>query len=238
MEYLAELVLKRMIKASLFVLFFISWGAHGLAEESGTGGGSSSGKRVILAQPLGFGPVPAFSSGLIAGFYLQPDLLLQFEVTKGWRIPSKSYSSNRDENGNGSSTSSINWDSEFAAYSLGAHAKYFLGKSFYAKGGLDYRSVRQADIHTNVLDTSKTFTVEFQGSALSLALAVGNQWQGSHFIFGVDWIGLVLPISSSASETFPSNSSEYGRQLTRDGETNYLKSSSAILCRVYLGTSF
>lgn len=208
------------------------------AQTSGDSQANRAQKTIVVTlQPIGFGPIPAFSSGFTVGYFQSPDLILQLEATSGFRLNYTS-SAQKDENGYGSSTSSIAWTSEFQAVAVGAHAKYFVGNSFYVKGGLDYRSVRQADIHTNVGNSASSYTIEFTGQALSAALALGNQWQFSYFTLGIDWIGAVLPFTSKVSETNPANSTDYGRQLSREGQQNYLKSLSGLFGRFYLGASF
>ncbi|MEQ1875292.1 MAG: hypothetical protein ABL958_01510 [Bdellovibrionia bacterium] len=216
----------------LFGLIFLELQAQ--AQDGASSSNRATKSFMVVAQPVGFGPIPSMTNGLILGYFAQPDLILQLELCNGFRF-NYSGTEQKDENGNGSSTSSIAWRSEFWATSVGVHAKYFLGNSFFVKGGLDYRNIRQGDIFYT---TSTERTYEFNGRSLSVAVAIGNQWQFSWFTHGIDIVGIVLPISHSVSETFPASPTTYGQGRTRDGEDAYLKASSAILARYYLGASF
>ena len=206
------------------------------AQEGGGSRANRANKSIMIAlQPIGFGPIPSLTNALIVGYFLEPDLVLQLEVANGFRINYTAVEAGKDENGSGTSSSSTGWEVEYKANSAGLYAKYFVGNSFYVKGGVDYRNVVQKDIYYTTLSQR---AYEFNGNALALAFAFGNQFQFSYFTLGFDIAGYVVPVSNSVTETFPAGATAYGERRSRDAQDAYLKQPSAILGRFYLGASF
>jgi len=110
-----------------------------------------SGKRWAFAVL----PVPAI--GLNAGYYLNPDLMLQVEYSSG-KLPYVFF--------------------DIEARTLAFNAKYFFGNSFYVKGGAAFRQLAIKNVTCLVCWNSKGVLIEDAGVAdsISAEFAIGN-WQ-------------------------------------------------------------
>ncbi|MDG0817129.1 hypothetical protein [Bdellovibrio svalbardensis] len=169
-------------------------------------------------QLFGAGPNGTSESAIIGGYHLDRNSVVQLEVGSG-----------------GISGNSIFIDDkyELSGSTVGLHYKKFFGNSFYAKIGLDYRSV------TYKYKYPFTGNQEgFTGESLGAGLVIGNQWQWENFTLGCDWIGLSLPFASTVkSETLTSSDSFYRDELN-SAQQRYLRNGFAQALRFYVGYTF
>ncbi len=192
------------------------------------------------AQPIGFGPTATLTYGVNGGIYLSPISLLLLEVTNSFSgngLFDYFGSSTKDANGNSTSSSIRTWDTSVNASSVGLHYKRFVLGSFYAKGGLVYRTFKVTDRFANrsASDQESSFT----GSAWGAVVAVGNQWHINYFTIGCDWIGYVQTFGGGISEeTYSGATTSYGRERLRENEDAYVRTSSLQIARLYIGASF
>jgi hypothetical protein len=172
-----------------------------------------------LVQPIGYGPSNSFSAGLIGGYHLDGQSILLLEYMTN--IYNKSYG---DVSGN--------HHRAWTGRSIGVHYKHFLANSFYLKGGFDSRDV-------NYSDESSGGTSGFEGNSLAFSVAIGNQWHFSYFTFGCDWIGYVMPISSSIRSEYNIGPSPASRESDlNDQKSIMVTSHTTQFLRFYLGASF
>jgi hypothetical protein len=195
------------------------------------------------AQPIGFGPTATLGYGINLGYYLSGSSILLLEFTNSYPSSilgslARSYATT-DANGNSSSSSSVRWDTDTSAQSLGLHYKKFLYGGFYIKGGLVYRSIKVIDSFRNAGNSAADQTNDYQGASYAGVVALGNQWNIYNFTIGCDWIGYVHPFSSVVtSESYSGATTEYGRTRISDSKKAYLTDGSAQLVRLYVGASF
>jgi len=142
----------------------------------------------VTFQPVGFSVLPIPSLGLNAGYYLNPDLILQLEISSGQTgLDIKS-----------SRSGSIAYDIQ--AKTAGVNAKYFTGNSFYFKGGLAYRQIGLKNLNytpnsSSLIDTKVSASDVGTVDSLAAEFSLGNQWQWSAFTIGCDWIGVMVPLA-------------------------------------------
>ena len=178
-------------------------------------------KYAIWAQLTGVGPSLTGTSGLMFGYYYSSNDILFVEATHGTLTSSLT---SLDVNGEG-----YNLDSK----SIGAHWKHFTGNSFYLNTGVDFRSMEYKYVSTFSSTDSK-----FDGKSFVLSFSIGNQWQWDNFTLGCDWVGIVVPVSSSISgDSITTGSSIAAADFKKDQDT-LVKKSHAQLLRFYLGASF
>lgn len=190
-------------------------------------------------QPIGFSVLPIPSMGLNAGYYLNPDLIIQLELSSGQSDLAVKSSSD---------TSSIS--SDITAKTVGVNAKYFTGNSFYFKGGLAYRQIGLKNLNytsgVSTLSSSSAsqtkISISDMGSVDSAAaeLSIGNQWQWSTFTIGCDWLGVMVPLAvvKIDDRITTSGMSSADRKSLQDAWTTLGKATSVQIGRFYLGASF
>ncbi len=190
---------------------------------SDTSDANRVGKRFYLsAQPIGFAVAPVPAIGLNAGYYLNPDLILQVEYSSG-KLPRLFY--------------------DLEARTLAFNAKYFFGGSFYMKGGAAYRQLAIKNVTCLFCSQPNRVLLEDAGAADSIAaeLAIGNQWQWDNFTLGCDWIGLMVPVATiGVRNSFSTKStiSKSDREELDKSWESLAKVQSFELLRLYLGASF
>jgi hypothetical protein len=194
-------------------------------------------KFTATVQPAGFGPIPEFSQGVNLGYSLNPDSILQLELTRAENQFKTPIYSNAD--GYSSSTSSQRWYSSLKGYSIGIHIKEFIGNSFYLNGGIDYRNLSRDNEYDDQITPAQSFDVGFSGSSIAAAVSLGNQFQYSHFTMGCDWVGVSMPFSHSVQgESAIGPVTDVGLSTRQNDEARYLSMPTIQLLRVYLGASF
>lgn len=169
-------------------------------------------------QLFGVGPNGTAEGAIIAGYHLDRNSVVQIEVGSG-----------------GTSGNSIFIDDqyEFSGSTVGLHYKKFFGNSFYAKMGVDYRSVTYK--YKYAFGGGEE---SFSGDSLAAGLVIGNQWQWQNFTLGCDWIGLSVPFASTVkSETVAGNDSYYRDELDK-AQQKYLRNGFAQGLRFYMGYTF
>jgi len=78
-------------------------------------------------------------------------------------------------------------------------ARYFFGNSFHLGGGLGQRQIK-AILAAESTVTSDKVAIEVEVNSWVAQLAFGNTWYWNNgFFVGADWIGYVVPLSSSRS---------------------------------------
>ena len=90
------------------------------------------------------------------------------------------------------------------------HARYFVGNSFYVSGGLGQRTITaDFDIQSTLIDYGIKSNIEAKST--SFMVAIGNQWQwDSGFSLGVEWIGYIVPLSASSSDSLDETGADAG----------------------------
>lgn len=173
----------------------------------------------ITGQLFGYGPNPALSQGVAAGYFINRNSMVLFEVT-----------------GNNQNTRFMGSSFETKTSSVGVHFKQFFGNSFYARAGVDYRKVsHKYDIQSIFSDSDFIYRSEFEGSSMAATILIGNQWQWSNFTLGCDWIGYVAPFSSTVTKEVVAGRSI---EFHEDDKKRLLRDSIPQLLRFYLGASF
>jgi hypothetical protein len=165
------------------------------------------GKTVtVAAQLTGGKSYMGNGLGLNFGFFVDPDFLIQLEVS-------------RNDGG-------IWWD-EVRTSSVALYGKSFLSNSFYMQFGLDHTTVKAE--HNYIFTTSDNkVAYGFEGSVTSAALMIGNQWQWSHFTLGCDWFGITVPLSHSVKSEFAdadmdSSSKDHQKEMLEDTSVQFLR---------------
>ena len=164
---------------------------------------------------IGFTPLA--SSGLGAGWYINPDMILDAAYTRG--------------------KESV-FDISVVADTAAVRFKKFEGNSFYWRLGILYRTISfDASILAATLGASN---VTVKGSAYSLGpeLAIGNQWQWSNFTMGCDWIGYFTPVVSNSTVDSNTNAKASDYDDAKSSMKKLANTGNWELLRFYLGVSF
>jgi hypothetical protein len=172
------------------------------------------GKEYLLTGEIGFavGGVP--SAGATAGFFLDPNSLIQIDYTSG----------------------QLSWfDYDARTKTAGINYKHFVANSFYFRGGAAYRQVK--------LDYGRFLSFSSKrevGSSENIVadVAIGNQWQWSGFTMGCDWIGVMVPIARLKNDFDTTGYSNSDRSDAENVWQNTGKDTSVQLVRFYLGATF
>jgi hypothetical protein len=86
---------------------------------------------------------------------------------------------------------------------LEARARWFLGNSFYGSLGIGRRTI-SADFDLSSVLGSSAFDVGATVNELTVNGGLGSEWQWQTVTFGVDWLGVRLPLRRlGTSDTFP-----------------------------------
>jgi len=164
---------------------------------------------LITYQAFGVGPLKNYGNGLAFGKFLSSDLILFIEGVNG-------------------GMNLFLDDGRGKVWSIGGHAKYFVGNSFYWRGGIDsvstsYRCSNRATWFSFCGD-------DFDAQSAVISISIGNQWQWENFTLGTDWIGFgtSFPLSSAAT------GAEGGAVPDHYGKVG----SAGSLLRFYLGFAF
>ena len=170
----------------------------------------------ISYQLTGIAVVP--SNGLNVGYFLNRNTILQLEYAEG----KMGFT-----------------DFDIKARTIGANAKYFFGNSFYGKGGVAYRSVGVYNLECVSCKAGSRIDL---GSADSVGaeVAIGNQWQWEYFTLGCDWLGAMVPFSTTkvANNAKAAGVSDDTNKEIDDIWNRIGKTTSIQLLRFYLGASF
>lgn len=186
---------------------------------------------MLTVQLGGMGPSYVSSTGIEFAFYHNPNILWGLEVTGG----KNSVSGN--SNGLYGDTN-LNAAINTQAKSLGVFGKFFLGNTFYIRGGLDFRSATYSFVYNDTANSTQT-SYGFNGNSSVATVLIGNQWQWENFTLGCDWVGLGLPLTSSLSnEYYTSNDPTQNYSDFSNREQIFVKGGTLNLLRFYLGASF
>ena len=122
------------------------------------------------------------------------------------------------------------------------HATYrqFFGNSFNISGGLIFGSHSHEESTTTIyFDPGGTATYTAKGSqkTTSIEIRIGNSWQWSHFLLGVDWIGFHNAFSTQSTSPedkpfFHSDWADVEASMKRD------QNQRMELLRFFLGFAF
>lgn len=113
---------------------------------------------------------------------------------------------------------------------VGVNYKYFLGNSFFIRGGADYRQLSyERSYQGGIFGLSSTNddNSSFSGSSTSLVVGIGNDWAWKHFTLGFDWIRLHTPIGHQIDST--KISSNESQQVINSRKESYLTKASAFM---------
>lgn len=172
-------------------------------------------KKYFAVGEIGFPVFPVPSVGLQAGVFLGPRDALQLEATTG----------------------RIGWlFFNIKTTTAGLHYKHFFGNSFYGKLGGDYRKVVIGDPDVPVVgsEIGEVGTAE----SITASFALGNEWQGDRFTFGIDWIGLMVPVTILHGDLDTSGITGTAKSDLDKVWDGLAKTWSLQLARFYLGVSF
>lgn len=170
-------------------------------------------------QFFGTGPNRTLDKAVAVGYFLQPNLVLILEGSRG-----KEYELDLFD------------DTEAAGKSIGIHIKHFVGNSFYYRGGFDYREIEYSYADDFFTTESRTFDAKSWGATFN----IGNQWQWDNFTLGCDWVGVTVPFSKSYSnETLATSGSLASAQDEMDHDKDqFVEKANLNLLRFYIGASF
>lgn len=83
-----------------------------------------------------------------------------------------------------------------------AQCRYYFGNSFFVTGGLGQRVINVDFALHDSLDTDNRLEESLQISSTVAQIAIGNNWAWeSGFFLGAEWIGYLVPLSSSKSSS-------------------------------------
>lgn len=225
---------------SLICLFLVSLVSNAATEDgvstlkrpsNGSSEENRDGKEIMLvAQPVGFGPVAGTASGLAIGFFASANSIFLIDATYG-----RSSGELINFSWNGDHT-------DFVGSSVGIHFKQFLANSFYMRVGLDQRHVEYSTSHSKSSwfgITEAPYAYSFTGDSTAGSLAIGNQWQFRGFTLGCDWFGVSTPLASTVSnEKFSGAVSSSSDIRVENSRKQFVTESSIQAVRFYLGASF
>jgi hypothetical protein len=178
-------------------------------------------KWTFNAQLVGIGPSYATQRGLVGGYFLNRNMVVQAEVMGG-ELYSESIV-------NAWSSGSLDVDGR----SFGAHFKHYVGNSFYYRAGLDWRSLKY-----RFADTFSGTSGQFDGTSLAVTFNIGNQWQWSNFTLGCDWVGLSVPLSKSFKNELLVTGTSYDANDFDEDKELLVSKTNLNLVRFYIGASF
>ncbi|MFS4458159.1 hypothetical protein [Bdellovibrio sp. HCB2-146] len=190
-----------------------------VVEESSSEHNRMGKKYVVAAQLFGVGVAQGSGQGVVAGYHLDRNTVVQLEVLSGVR------------------KDGIFENYELKTNSVGIHAKKFVSNSFYVNGGLDYSTIKYDNDYIFTTSSNKD-AYGFEATMLSAGFVIGNQWQWESFTLGCDWVGLTLPLSHSISSEYADASYTNAKKYNKEDQDTLLANGSAQLLRFYVGATF
>ncbi len=178
-------------------------------------------KFTLHALLIGVGPNPSISSGIGAGMFLDRNSLVDIEYVSG-----------RPYDWYGFYT-----DYEIVTKSYGVHYKRFVSNTFYFRVGADYRQVDYRYTSRSLFSSSIYSENKFNGESVVGTIVIGNQWQFENFTLGCDWFGVALPVTRSIKSESSTGTNPDTVKLS-DDEDRYVRKTTAMGLRFYLGASF
>ena len=180
-------------------------------------------KTVTATIGGGFVVAPVSATAFELGYFATPDLLLQVGYSDG--------------------TFDLDFFSVEASV-LEFDAKYFIGNSFYVKGGLADRQLSLKNVSCYACGTSGQNTqLGNYGYVASLVVdaSIGNEWQFKYLTLGCDWFGVMEPLAilkSQTTATVAANLSASDQSDLNDTWSRLGKTLSFELLHFYIGLSF
>ncbi|RZA26955.1 MAG: hypothetical protein EOP10_01905 [Proteobacteria bacterium] len=174
-------------------------------------------KLELILDVIGFTPSPTF--GLAAGYFLTPNQVLTFRYAQITGILS-------------GDTASV----------FGGGLKSFWGNSFFTHVGLSSRSYNldysSYKLNDN-FEVENQYVISAKPKSIGANIAIGNQWQWSHFTLGCEWVGLFIPFSTTGTEfTDPDANTDYSRVEEINSDIDELKGTRYAFLRFYIGLTF
>lgn len=117
--------------------------------------------------------------------------------------------------------------------SIAVGFKKFAGNSFYWAFALERR-----EYQFEQADEVENYSFDFKGSAFSVGLVFGNQWQWQNFTLGCDWWGMTLPIYHNIEQENITGGTTASITSLHNREERALINAGTIGFRFYLGASF
>ncbi len=175
-------------------------------------------KFSFALQPLGFTVAPLVSMGFSAGYYLNPDAILELDYSQG-------------------AQNMLFFEIYGTTYDL--RVKKFWGNSFYTNLGLGSRKIGVRDAFDSLTSNIITYEIDLSATSTVVDFAIGNRWQWDYFTLGCDWIGVMAPLSSKSSinNTFVDDVDSSSRKDMEDALDRLGKLPTYQLLRFYLGIS-
>lgn len=155
-----------------------------------------------------------------AAYFIQPDLQLMLEFSHLnptgfwiWNGLAQAFAGYRETTTNDG---------------VGLYLKYFMGNSFFVRGGASHSVVHHS--RTYNATSNESF---INGEVTYISVGIGNDWQWENFTFGFDWYKSHYPIGSqlNSRQDAPEDSTLSSRQ------DDYLDS-RVNLIGMHLGASF
>lgn len=115
---------------------------------------------------------------------------------------------------------------------LGAHARYFFGKSFFVLGGLGY-NLYNGSYGYSTPDGAE-YLLPMTAKAISIDVALGNMWKwDGGFSLGFDWVGYssFSGMTAKVTATTPDEEAIITRLKTAQGGGDPNKKSAELLLR-------
>jgi hypothetical protein len=178
---------------------------------------------MVTGQLVGYGPSAASTIGANIGYYINPNFVVLVEGMKNIYPDAEDFNS-------------IKYDKRDSSEggSYGAHLKFFLGNSFYVRGGVDQREFRY-----RYNDDTAGNSSGFDSKSLAVSASIGNQWQWENFTLGCDWLGIVRPITTTFTNEYVDQASAGSIARSKFQEQRDLvRGKEPIFLRFYLGASF
>lgn len=193
----------------------------------------------LLVQPVGIGPSPGLTTGLILAYFFNANNQISLNYSKYHHI-----STEFDLFNTGGKSPDISLEGD----SIGIHYKRFMSNTFYILMGIDhryfkysYKSGCSTFLYNNCKNdeylTNRTL-IDFEGSSQVMTFAIGNQWQFKHFTLGCDWGGIAVPLSHQYLKLNYQNMNSSGQEALDKQKIEQFYNPSIIALRFYLGASF
>lgn len=216
-------VIVRIIVATVFICTnqALAKGSKSKSDETPKGSTSRdfrAGKQWLLIGEAG-GALPfGVTYGLIGGFFMDDDLIIEINA-----VTSKEHTTLSNTN---------------ASY-VGGRLKKIWGNTFYTNTGAGIRAISTNIRYHNNEDYSLNRDATYKGtnSTLVLDYAIGNNWQMEAMTFGVDWIGVFIPILTISKHDKYSNPNQEDT-IAVDAYKQHSRKMSIQLMRLNMGVSF